>query len=152
MQFLNPYYYLGILIVLGGLYGAHRWVVYDAVKHTTVQVEQKYKEAADSAQAQAKESSRLLQMSADKDKQTKDEKILSITRELSAAKRLLHSRPNRPPTIDYSSPKPSCTGRELYQEDGLFLVGEAARAEALIVERDYYYQQYENIRKELNGR
>lgn len=51
--------------------------------------------------------------------------------------------------------KEACTGRELYQEDGEFLIGEAARADKLIGERDYYYERYEAARiklEELNGK
>lgn len=50
-----------------------------------------------------------------------------------------------------STPSLSCTGSELYREDGEFLTGEAARADKLIAERDFYWQSYENARKELEN-
>lgn len=82
----------------------------------------------------------------------KDEKLSTIDAELQLALKRLSDRPKRPnslpppvsPTVEQT-----CTGRELYQEDGQFLAREAARAEALIAERDYYYNEYENARKEL---
>lgn len=153
MIFKPLYPYLAVLIVLAGLYGAHRYIVYDSVKSATQQIEQKHQKALDQAEAQAKEIERSLKMIADKDKERKDVKIASIAAELAAAERLLRNRPSRPANIA-TAPQSgaSCTGRELYQEDGLFLRREAARAEALIEERDYYYNLYENARSLINGR
>ncbi|MNQ83605.1 hypothetical protein D3C85_986930 [compost metagenome] len=91
-----------------------------------------------------------LRINASNDKKEKDAKITSISSDLDRANRMLRSRPTRPKVLPPSTGN-SCTGRELYQEDGLFLRGEAARAEALIVERDYYYKRYEDARKKLNG-
>lgn len=150
---LNPWPWVALIIVLGGLYGAHRYVVYDAVKQNTVQIEQKYETARLQAEAAAKETTRLLQMNADRDKQSKDEKIASINSELARTERLLRDRPSRSSTAPQRPHTvPSCTGRQLYQEDGRFLAGEAAAAEKLIVERNYYYEQYLNIQKALNGK
>lgn len=149
---LNPYYWLGILIVLGGLYGAHRYVVYEAVQRTTVQIEQRYETQRLQAEAAAKETTRLLQMSADRDRQLKDEKIASISAERDRLSRMLQSRPKRPTSVpDNTGTKSSCTGAQLYQEDGIFLVWEATRADEVVTERDYYYNEYEKIRKTLNG-
>lgn len=153
MNWLNPYPYLALVIVVAGLYGAHRYVVYDSVKSATQQIEQKHQEALNQAEVKAKEIERLMKMASDNEQERKNAKIARISAELADAERLLRNRPKRPPTITKNpDPIPSCTGRELYQEDGLFLRREAARAEALIEERDYYYNQYENVRKSLNGR
>lgn len=59
----------------------------------------------------------------------------------------------RPPRSSAPAAKtPStCTGAELYREDGLFLAGEAARAEKIIKERDYYYDEYERARAALDS-
>ncbi len=149
---LNPWPLVALLIVLGGLYGAHRYVVVNAVKQNTVQIEQKYETARLQAEATAKETTRLLKMSADKDKQDKDAKINSISVQLADAKRMLRNRPSRPSSIATHPPiTSSCTGSQLYREDGEFLIGEAARAAEIAIERDYYYNEYEKIRKALNG-
>ena len=64
----------------------------------------------------------------------------------------LRKRPARPtdrpitPTVGKT-----CTGAELYKEDGEFLTGAAFRAERLIVDRDFYYNEYENARQALEG-
>ena len=76
----------------------------------------------------------------------KDEKIKLLSNNVKRLNGLLDSRPQRP--IDYSIntlPSPSCTGRELFREDGKFLTGEAARADRMIVERNYYYNEYLNL-------
>ena len=148
---LNPYVYLAILVALLGLYGAHRVVVHNAVsKAEGAQVvvwEKKVLEAAQKAQ-KTEDELRLNALNAKKDK---DAEIKRINDELALANKRLLERPKRPQ--DYSPTAPvgqSCTGRELYQEDGLFLRGEAARAEALIAERDFYFNQYDEVRKKLN--
>lgn len=148
---LNPYVWLAILVALLGLYGAHRWVVHSEVNQAKAEQvvvwEKKVLEAAQKA-AKTEDELRLNAVQAKKDK---DAEIARINGELAAANQRLLERPKRPQ--DYSPSAPvgnSCTGRELYQEDGLFLRGEAARAEALIAERDYYFHQYEDARKKLN--
>ena len=45
----------------------------------------------------------------------------------------------------------SCTGAQLYREDAEFLAGEAARADKLTIERDFYYERYERARLLLSG-
>jgi hypothetical protein len=77
----------------------------------------------------------------------KDAKINLINSQLNTVLVSLHNRPSRPETITSDSPSSqACTGRELYREDGEFLAREAARAERVLAERDYYYQQYEEVR------
>lgn len=149
---LNPYPWLALIIVLAGLYGLHRYVVYDAVKRSTVQIEQRYEKALDQAKAQAKATEDELRLNASWLTKEKDAKIASIAAERDRINGLLQYRPSRPTTGATPGATSSCTGRELFKEDGLFLTGEAARAEALIAERDFYYQAYEDARKKLNGR
>lgn len=64
----------------------------------------------------------------------------------------LRNRPSRETIVYRDNPEASrtCTGAELSREDGEFLAGEAARAEELIKERDFYYKQYEQVRKSLH--
>lgn len=62
----------------------------------------------------------------------------------------LRNRPSRsgPETTET---RKTCTGAELYREDGLFLAREAARAERITKERDFYYEQYERARAALES-
>ena len=83
--------------------------------------------------------------------QEKNEQIQTLSAESERLRLSLQQRPSRPaPEVIYSQAPSSCTGRELYKEDGEFLVREAARADKLIAERDYWYKQYEQVRKKLN--
>lgn len=43
----------------------------------------------------------------------------------------------------------TCTGAELSREDAEFLAGEAARAEAVLKDRDFYYKRYEDARNKV---
>lgn len=64
----------------------------------------------------------------------------------------LRNRANRPASLpNPTNPPATCTGAQLYREDGEFLAGEAARAEQVRIERDYYYDNYERVRKLLAG-
>ena len=148
---LNPYVYLAILVALLGLYGAHRLVVHNAVsKAEAAQVVQWEKKVLEAEKKAAKTEDEL-RLNAMNSKRDKDAEIKRINDELAIANKRLLERPKRPENYTPTAPVgSSCTGRELYQEDGLFLRGEAARAEALITERDYYYNQYEDARKKLN--
>ena len=83
------------------------------------------------------------------------EKNAEITKLSRTADNLRYSLRNRPSreTIRYveqSEAPRTCTGSELSSEDGEFLAGEAARAAVIAKERDYYYQQYEQVRKIAN--
>ena len=85
------------------------------------------------------------------------EKNAEITKLNHTVDNLRYSLRNRPSreTIRYvesSEATRACTGAELSREDGEFLAGEAARAAVIAKERDYYYQQYEQVRIKLNER
>jgi hypothetical protein len=140
---LNPYLWVAVLIALAGLYGAHRWVVNGEVEEARIVLKAEL-------ESKAKKVEDELRLNAFHERKDEDAKIASIRSDLERANRLLNSRPTRPNVLPPSSGS-SCTGRELYREDGQFLRGEAARAEALIIERDYYYNLYEETRKKLNG-
>lgn len=76
----------------------------------------------------------------------KDEKIKLLGNSVKRLNGLFYNRPQRP--LDHSIntlPSPSCTGRELFREDGEFLTREASRADRVVIERDYYYREYLNL-------
>lgn len=82
----------------------------------------------------------------------KNAEITKLNRVADNLRNSLRNRPSRETIVyrDNSSPPQACTGAELSREDGEFLAGEAARAEELIKERDFYYKQYEQVRKNLH--
>lgn len=79
----------------------------------------------------------------------KDAKINSIERNLRSDIERLRNREVRPNVVTITETRETCTGTGLYREDAEFLTREAARAEKVRIERDYYWQQYENARLEL---
>lgn len=94
----------------------------------------------------------------DTEYELREKQRLQIASLTAANKRLLgqlSSRPSRPtsPVTTDRNPQtiPTCTGAQLYREDGEFLAGEATRAQRVLIERDYYYEQYESVRKLLQG-
>jgi hypothetical protein len=80
----------------------------------------------------------------------RDKEMDAIGIKLNNALSELRTRPKRSDPPLPSPATPSCTGRELYREDGEFLAREAARAQKALVDRDWYYNEYENARKMLN--
>ena len=80
----------------------------------------------------------------------RDVKIQTLNRSLAVAIRSLQ---HRPPRTEQHTNNPeatgTCTGRELPREDAEFLTREAASAEKLIYERNYYFNEYENVRIQL---
>lgn len=81
----------------------------------------------------------------------KNEDIANITRERNKLSLLLSKRPTRPTeSTVITDTGSSCTGTQLYREDGEFLSGEAARADKILTERNFYYDQYEQARKKID--
>lgn len=121
-----------------------------AVKEAENALKARYELQMAKANAKAVLTQEDLRRDAKQREKDKDDEIAAINGKLAVALNRLSNRPTRPPNY---SPTPeagkACSGSELYREDGEFLTREAARAEALIVERDYYYEQYEHARTEL---
>lgn len=107
----------------------------------------KDKEITDAAQ-------KKLQEQADKASKDKQDAIQAADAKYSALLDSLRKRQSRPSqarpsaTTEVAS---SCTGAQLYREDAEFLAGEAARADKVTIERDYYYERYEDARNLLAG-
>jgi len=84
--------------------------------------------------------------------QEKNEKIARLNARTNELLSSLSKRTSRPSeTTIVTEAVSSCTGEILYREDGEFLAGEAARADRILAERNYYYEQYEQARKKLNN-
>jgi len=82
----------------------------------------------------------------------KDEKLAAADVRYNDLLKRLQNRPSRSTAVaSASSANSSCTGAELYREDGQFLAGEASRAETVRIERDFYYDAYERARQSLAG-
>lgn len=97
----------------------------------------------------ALEVSNSLLNSALEDVRKKDEEIKAINSRLDSALSSLQHRPSRTDNTPTPGARGTCTGAELLREDGEFLAREAARADKILKERNYYYEQYERARKAL---
>jgi len=137
--------FLALLVALGGIH------VYDKQQAVTkaensiiLSYELKNKEAI----VKAKEEANILSKKQQEAKDAKDKEMVSLNTRLSNAIRMLNDRASRPKQSgDTLVVAAACTGRELYKEDGEFLTREAFRADAVVVERDYYYNEYMLVRE-----
>lgn len=149
-------YKIGALVaLLGALWGLHVWdkavAVHKAEEIVTLRLTSKYDKKLLDAVAQAQNTRDVIEEQSQKALKDKDAKLKDSNTKLASALASLRSRPSRseqhPNSQDVAS---TCTGRELSKEDGEFLAREAARADQLILERDYLYNEYEILRKNLD--
>lgn len=138
---------IATLIVLGALLGLHYYDKEQAIS----QIKREYAIKSAEVITRTERATQALEASHVKEVQEKDEKINRISADLDVAIKRLQHRPLRASNPNTASSPSSCRGSELYREDAEFLTREAARAEKLIEQRDYYYREYENARRELNG-
>lgn len=135
----------------GEMHVQARW---DARTISDQKAEKKRLEIAAAAQieadrASAQETHRRMERAAEVEK-VKDEKLASLNARVSSLSRELRARPDRP-AAPAAAGNPAiaqgCTGAQLYRPDAEFLVGEAARADRILAERDACYQQYDSLTK-----
>lgn len=81
--------------------------------------------------------------------QRKTNEIASLSDRVAGLRGELRNRPERPTgssgAAGNSAPAASCTGAQLYRGDADFLVGEAARAERVRIERDSCHDKYDAL-------
>lgn len=136
--------------VLAALWAFHEYDKAQAVQEVRKELVAKSKEYAEKTDKATK----ALEASLRSESVQKDAKIADIERNLRSAIKRLRDRPVRPNVVTITEIREACTGAQLYREDGEFLAREAARAERILEERNFYWQQYENARlklEELNG-
>ena len=141
---------IALAAFLVSLWAFHEYDKAQAVNEVVKQAEKaskEYKERTERVQKTLDASHRLAL-------KEKDVKITSIERNLRSDIERLRNREVRPNVVTITETRETCTGTGLYREDAEFLTREAARAEKVRIERDYYWQQYEDARLklgELNG-
>lgn len=141
---------IALAAFLVALWAFHEYDKAQAVNEVVEQAEKaskEYKERTERVQKTLDASHRLAL-------KEKDVKITSIERNLRSDIERLRNREVRPNVVTITETRETCTGTGLYREDAEFLTREAARAEKVRIERDYYWQQYEDARLklgELNG-
>lgn len=138
-----------ILAVIGGLYGSHTYFVHKAVNVKEQELRAEFRQQMLESIEDATRTEDRLRISLNKKIADRDKQIANITAEHARLNRMLNTRPSREDNSPTPGSEPSCTGSQLYREDGEFLAGEAARAEKLIEDRDFYYQVYLKTYNEL---
>jgi hypothetical protein len=154
---MNPWMILGAVLAIGAaaVGGDHTGrdsgmaeVQQAWDKEKTAQYEQYAKAMEESVEIQQQ-----LQMGADKLRQEKDREIRDITARNTALANSLRDRQSRPTTpagaVSNSSGagQSACTGKQLYREDGEFLVGVAREADELRAALKQCYAQYDAARQ-----
>jgi hypothetical protein len=112
-----------------------------------------HQEAIQKAEKKSRETERDLQSAIDTERTTKDEKIRSLSNQLSSALVSLRQRPLRDTKPE---PKNTCNskgsdGSKLFREDAEFLVREAARADRAVNELQSCYRAYDSVRDLMNN-
>lgn len=134
-------------LVLVALWGFHEYDKAQAIQEVRIEYQNKSKEYAE----RTERATQALEASLRSSLKEKDAKIKTIDAQLSISNERLRHRKSRPVDIETVTITEPCTGAQLFREDGEFLAGEAARADKVMAERDFYYERYEEARKELDG-
>lgn len=141
---------VGAIILIAAI-AYHQYSKKHAVDAAIAILQSQYRDEVAKQSEIARKNEWKLQEHADRTKEQKDEQIKKLSNKLSAAISELRNRPSRSDTNTQNpGDSKACTGAELFREDAEFLAREAARADGILVERDYYYEQYESVRRELD--
>lgn len=144
---MNKYVYaaLAALAILGATaFASYTWGYGNA---RVAAIEENSRELAQ-AQSEAFEASENLRKQNTTALRAKQNEINKLASSVKSLRNELLNRPSRSDPVTPSLGQ-TCTGRELYREDGEFLIGEASAAERIRIERDYYYDRYEEARQQL---
>jgi hypothetical protein len=161
-MFKTLYVRLALIAVLIALVSGLGYITYNHIYDkgaASVQVKWDKIEAERSviiAEQESKKALAELAMKKESDAQLRllNEKNKSLNATVVAITRELRNRPNRPSSTNVpgnTTPEPTCTGstgKELYRADAEFLIGEAARAERLIILLESCKAQYNSVRQE----
>ena len=153
---MNPYFIAGTVLAVVCAYGTGHWQGDDAGQ-AKVQAKwdrEKAKQMAEYAENMrlAREKEQALQQGANHLREEKDREIRNINARATALANSLRNRPERPAEGSAVSGaagvgQSSCTGKELYREDGAILVGIAREADELRIALKQCYAQYETLRR-----
>jgi hypothetical protein len=153
---MNPYVIIGVVFAIGaagagGLYQGHKLGKAEVQQAWDKEKAAQYAEYA-KGQEEARRREQELQANADQLRREKDEEIRDIATKSAALASKLRDRKERPTQTGSVSSTASvgssgCSGKELYREDGQFLVRIAGEADELRSALKQCYTQYEALRK-----
>lgn len=154
---MNPYLIIGVIIAIGAAAGGGYYKGNTdgrmAIQSQWDAERIKQQEAYARALQEAAERQQALQAGADKLRQEKDRETRELAARNTALTNSLRDRPERPTAqsgsvSSTSSTGPSgCSGKELFREDGAFLVRLAGEADEIRIALKQCYAQYEALRK-----
>lgn len=149
-----------LAIVLALVFGAYVWhktEVKVAVNKAVTQIEAQVSRESFKLKERSLNAQIELQKEFDNIQKDKDVKIKNLNSRVAFLTASLSSRPDRP-TSNGSVPdntrveesKPGATGAQLYRQDGLVLIREAARAELIKEELIGCYRSYDEAKNKLD--
>jgi phage repressor protein C with HTH and peptisase S24 domain len=153
---MNPWVILGFVLAVGAAAGGGYYKGNSAGRAEVQQAwdKEKAEQYAEYAkgQEQARKREQELQANADKLRKEKDAEIKNINARATALANSLQQRQTRPtetstvPSVAGTGPT-ACTGKELYREDGEFLVRLSREADELAAALNQCYKQYNAARQ-----
>lgn len=145
-----------LAIILVSLFAYHKVQVNKAVTKAVAEVELNLAKENFRLKERSLNAQIALQESFDNIQKDKDAKIKNLNARITSLTRSLSERPNRPESGRVSDnsrveeTKQGATGAQLYREDGIFLVREAARAELIKEELLACYKSYDTAKEVLD--
>jgi hypothetical protein len=153
---MNPYFLLGsfIAIVIAAGAGYFQGSEHGKASVQALWDKEKAEQYAEYAKGQeaARQKEQELQANADRLRKEKDVEIKNLNARATALSNSLQHRQTRTTEANTVSSTASagssgCTGKELYREDGEFLVRLSREADELTIALKQCYKQYEALRK-----
>lgn len=150
---MSIYYKLiSVAVIISAAVGWHYYDRSQAITAAETALNDKYDREYQQKVLDAQKASSTLLAATIEDERIKNEALSNINAWQHATIISLQQRPTRSQLNSaVAEARKACTGTELYREDAEFLTREAARAERLIKERDFYYEQYERARLALEA-
>ena len=145
-----------LALVLISLFAWHKVLVHEAVTEAVAEVELNISKENFRLKERSLNAQIELQQSFDNIQKDKDAKIKNLNARVASLTRSLQERPSRPESSGVSNDsrveetKQGATGSQLYREDGLVLIREAARAELIKEELLGCYKSYDAAKEALD--
>ena len=145
-----------LTLVLVSLFAWHRVEVNKAVTAAVAEVELNISKENFKLKERSLNAQMELQQSFDNIQKDKDAKIKNLNARVASLTRSLQERPSRPEpsrvpdNSRVEEDKQGATGAQLYREDGLVLIREAARAELIKEELLGCYKSYDAAKESLD--
>lgn len=145
-----------LITIIISLFAYHKIQINKAVTEAVTEIELNLAKENFRLKERSLNAQIALQESFDNIQKDKDAKIKNLNARIASLTRSLSKRPNRPESGRVSDnsgveeTKQGATGAQLYREDGIFLVREAARAELIKEELLTCYKSYDAAKEALD--